>query len=206
MHDGQGHHSAPVATLLLVAVATALAACAPQTPTLSPVVQTTGPSTPPITAFPSTAPTSAAPPTAAAPTAAAGAPACTAADLKASHGLVEGAAGSRITEVVLVTSTACSIDTFPTLGIRDAAGTAIVGATAGGTGRMDLSSEASYTSEVRIANWCAPEPSFPLVLELRLGSEELAVTGSSFPEEGNLPPCNSSGAPILEAGAWTAGS
>jgi hypothetical protein len=108
--------------------------------------------------------------------------------------------------VVLVTAVACSIDTFPTLGIRDAGGAAIVGGTAGGTGRMDLSPDGSYTSEVRIANWCAPEPSFPLALELRLGDEELAVTGSSFPEEGNLPPCNGSGAPVLEAGAWTPGS
>jgi hypothetical protein len=71
---------------------------------------------------------------------------------------------------------------------------------------MDLSPDASYTSQVRIANWCASDPSFPLALELRIGSEELAVTGSSFPEEGNLPACNGGGAPILEAAAWAPGS
>lgn len=119
---------------------------------------------------------------------------------------MEGAAGSRLTDVVLVTSTACSIEAFPTLGIRDETGAAIVGGTAGGTGRIDLSPEGSYTSEVRVANWCGPEPTFPLTLELRIAGEELAVSGSSFPEEGNLPPCNSGGAPILEGGAWMPGA
>lgn len=206
MHDRRGPDSRPVAALFLVVVAGFLAACGPLTPTAPPVESTTGPSTPAITAVPSLPPPTTVPATAPTSTAAAGTPACTAADLKASHGLVEGAAGSRITEVVLVTASACSIDTFPTLGIRDAGGAAIVGGIAGGSGRMDLSPDVSYTSEVRIANWCAPDPSFPLTLELRLGAEEKPVTGSSFPEEGDLPPCNSTGAPVLEAGAWTPGS
>lgn len=196
----------PVAALALVFVAAFLAACGSQTPTL-PVASTTGPTIPPITAVPTLAPPTTPPVTVPPSTTSAGAPACTAADLKASHGLTEGAAGSRLTEIVLVTATACSIDTFPTLGIRDAGGSAIVGGTAGGTGRIDLSPDGSYTSEVRIGNWCGPDPSFPLALELRLGAEELPVTGSSFPEEGNLPPCNAvGGAPILEAGPWTPGS
>jgi hypothetical protein len=52
--------------------------------------------------------------------AAAGAPACTAADLKASHGLVAGAAGSRVTSVVLDAQVACSIDAFPAFGLANA--------------------------------------------------------------------------------------
>ena len=159
----------------------------------------------PVTAAPSVAPVTTAP-TAPPASTTTGAPACTAADLKASHGLVEGAAGSRLTEMVLVAGVACSIDLFPTLGLRDANGAAIVGGVAGGAGRLDLSPEVSYTSNARVANWCVAEPPFPIELELRLGAEELAVTGSSFPEEGDLPPCNSDGGPILEAGAWTPGT
>lgn len=204
MHDRRGHEK-PVAALFLVAAAAWLSACGTQAPTLPPGA-TTGPTTPPLTTEPTSAPLTAAPVTAAPPTAAAGGPACTAADLKASHGIVEGAAGSRITEVVLVTATACSLEAFPTFGLRDENGAAIVGGTAGGTGTMELAPDTSYTSEVRLANWCTSDPAFPVTLELRIGGEELAVSGSSFPEEGNLPPCNGSGAPILEAGAWTAGS
>lgn len=204
MHLRRGHEL-PVAAPILVAVAALLAACGTQTPT-APAASTTGPTTPPLTTAPTLAPATVAPVSAAPPTAAAGAPACTAADLKASHGLVEGAAGSRITEVVLVTATACAIDSFPTFGLRDETGAAIVGGTAGGTGSIDIAPDASYTSAVRIANWCTTDPAFPVTLELRIGGEELAVSGSSFPEEGNLPPCNGSGAPILEAGAWTPGS
>ena len=115
---------------------------------------------------------------------------------------MEGAAGSRIAEVVLVAGVTCSIDAFPTLGLRDANGAALVGGVASGQGRIDLSPDTSYTSNVRLGNWCAPDPAFPLVLEIRLGAEELAVTGSSFPEEGDLPPCNGDGGPILEGTGW----
>ena len=139
-------------------------------------------------------------PTAVAATA--GAAACTVADLKASHGLVEGAAGSRLTTVVLVAQVACSIDAFPAFGLRDAGGAALVGGTAGGSGTIDLDPNASFQSDVRLGNWCAPDPAFPLELRLKIGADEVAVTGSSFPEQGDMPPCNGDGGPILEAGAW----
>ena len=202
--DRRGHASVPVAASLAFLVSALLAACA-TTPTAPPAIPTTGPSAGPVTAAPSVAPVTTAPTSPPASTTT-GAPACTAADLKASHGLVEGAAGSRLTEMVLVAGVACSIDLFPTLGLRDANGAAIVGGVAGGAGRLDLSPEVSYTSSARVANWCVAEPPFPIELEVRLGAEELAVTGSSFPEEGDLPPCNGDGGPILEAGAWTPGS
>jgi hypothetical protein len=133
-----------------------------------------------------------------------GAPPCDLADLKASHGLVEGAAGSRLTTVVLVSAVACSIDAFPALGLRDAQGTILVGAAAGGSGRIDLVTGNPYETNVRLANWCASEPAFPLALEIVLGREAVPVTGSSFPDDGELPPCNGDGGPILEASQWVA--
>jgi hypothetical protein len=207
MHDRRRRRTVPLAAPLLVIAAAFLAACGSPGPTTSPVEVTTGPTTPPITQVPVTlAPVTAPPVTAAPPTAAAGTPACTPADLKVSHGLVEGAAGSRLTEIVLVASSVCTLDLYPTLGLRDKNNNALVGGTAGGSGQIEVSPAGSYTSEVRLGNWCAPDPAFPLTLELRLGSDELQVTGSSFPEQGGLPPCVGDGGPILEAGAWTAGT
>ena len=160
--------------------------------------------TPSSTTTPSVSETSA--PSAAVQTpagsATAGVPACTSADVKASHGLVEGAAGSRLTTVVLVASMPCSVGAFPAMGLRDAVGTALVGAPAGGSGRLDLVAGGVYESEVRLANWCAAEPTFPLSLVLSLPAEQVTVTGGSFPDESDLPPCNGGAGPILEAGAW----
>jgi hypothetical protein len=143
-------------------------------------------------------------PTAPAPSAVAGAPTCSTADLKASHGLVEGAAGSRIAEVLLVSNAACSVDAFPALGLRDSAGAALVGGASQGPGRIDLTPGVAYSSNVRLSNWCADVPSFPLSLEVVIDGQELVVTGSSFPEDGDLPPCNGDGGPILEGTAWVA--
>jgi hypothetical protein len=199
MKDGRGHR-VPLTALLSLVVIALVAACGSPTPSAFPNA-TTGPTIGPVTASPAT---SAAPATTSA-TAAAGAPPCTAADLKASHGLIEGAAGSRLFEVILVSAAACSVDAFPTLGIRDATGAAIVGGVAGGAGRIDLSPEASYASPVRLSNWCVSDPAFPLSLEIRLGSEELAVTGPAFEDESDLPACSGGGGAILEAGAWVAG-
>ena len=52
---------------------------------------------------------------------------------------------------------------------------------------------------------CAADPAFPLTLEIRLGAEEVAVTGPLFEDPSNLPPCNGEGGANLEAQAWTAG-
>jgi len=137
-------------------------------------------------------------------TSVAGTPACAASDLKASHDLVEGAAGSRLTTVVLVAATRCSVELYPVLGIRDAGGSQLVGSTATGPGRLDLDPGVSYSTDVRFANWCNPDPKFPLSLVIRLGTEELGVTGSSFPEAGDMPPCNGAGGPRLESNPWAA--
>jgi hypothetical protein len=185
------------ASILAGAAALGLVGCSP-TPSASPTASPTPTFTSAPTLEPSAEPT--APPTTV-PTAAAAA-ACTAADLKASHGLVEGAAGSRLTTVVLVAQVACSIDAYPAFALRDSGGSALVGGTAGGPGTIELDPDASYQSDVRLANWCASDPAFPVKLELKIGAEEVAVTGSSFPEEGDMPPCNGGGGPVLEAGAW----
>ena len=218
MHDLRGRRSRFVAArrtpaivlgttvLATVLAAMMLAACGTRTPTPGPNLS--GPPSVPGSLAPTEAPATAATPTAPPATTTSTAPACAAADLKASHGLVEGAAGSRLTEVVLVAAVICSIDAAPILGLRDATGAAIVGGVATGSGRIDLSPEGAYTSAVRFANWCNPEPAFPLELTIRLGGEELAVTGGSFPdEETGMPPCNGeSVAPTLEGGAWIPGA
>ena len=136
-------------------------------------------------------------------TAAAGTQPCGAADLKASHGLNDAGAGSRFTEVVLVSNTTCSIDAFPALGLRDRNGAPLVSAPSAGSGSIDLVSGIAYTSNIRLANWCSPDPAFPLELELITAAGEIAITGGSFPDEGDLPPCNGTGGPTLEGTAWT---
>lgn len=132
----------------------------------------------------------------------AGTPSCEPSDLKASHGLVEASGDSRLTEVVLVSAGSCSVNLFPAVGLRDAAGAAIVESPSAGPGRLDLVADIAYRSQVRLANWCAPEPAFPLTLALVVADAEIAVAGSSFPDDGELPPCTTDGETVLEASAW----
>ena len=207
MFDRRGHDRARIGTslLLLLALAAAVLAC---NPTPSPAATSTGPGdapTPGATVAVSEPAGSGDPPSTPVETATAGSPACEPADLKASHGLVEGAAGSRLTTVVLTAAIACSVDAFPALGLRDAQGTILVGAAAAGPGRIDLVAGDAYESNVRLANWCSGPPAFPLTLEIVMAGEELAVTGSSFPEVGDLPPCSGeTQGPILDATGWVA--
>jgi hypothetical protein len=190
--------AAPALAGLVVPI---LLACS-ATPTAAP---TAGPTLPPAATATAAPTASEAPPTQSptpASSAISGARACAAADLKASHDLVEGAAGSQFTTVVLVAASRCSIGSFPTVGLRDANHRELAGSTAGGTGRIDLDPNASYTSAVQLSNWCSPDPAFPLMLVIRIGAEEVPVSGSSFPDEGDMPPCNGGGGPQLKAGQW----
>lgn len=206
--DRRGHASVPVAAPRILACALLVASLALLgcTPTPSPI--TSGAPTAAATAAATPdATTDASPPAATpdvtpAPTPVSVAPSCTTANLKASHGIVEGAAGSRFTEVVLVSDTACSVEAFPVVRLRDANGGALVGSVALGSGRIDLAAGAVYTTNVGLSNWCLPEPAFPLALALALGAEELPVTGSSFPLEGDLPECNGGGGPALQGSPW----
>ena len=218
MHDRRGYQRGPLhgrlrgvmarAAALLAAV-TLAAACETAVPTAAPA---SAPTAAPTAAGPSGDPTNGAtqPPLETAPPTPSPLPPsvlapCTAADLKASHGGVEGAAGSQFTEVVLVSAIACSVDRYPSLGLRDADGAALVGGTPGGIGRLDLVAGAAYVSVVRLANWCRDqEPAFPLALEIRVGAEAVVVTGDPFPAEGETPPCSGEGLPTtLEGGPWS---
>lgn len=187
------------AVALLAAVV--VVGCSPSSspsPTVAVTLGATAGPTAPASAPPVTLP----PLPTAADTGSAGTPPCALADLKASHGLVEGAAGSRLTEVVLVSAATCSIDAYPALGLRDAGGTALLSGPSIGPGGIDLVPGVATVSQVRLSNWCAPEPAFPLTLEVIVAGAELPVTGGSFPDDGDLPPCNGDGGPILEASAW----
>jgi hypothetical protein len=206
MHDRRGRTGATLAASLLVLVA----ACTSPGPTVVPssiAPPTTSPTveapTPVASPADTVAPTAeqTAPPA----TEPAGAAACEPSDLKASHGLVEGAAGSRFTTVVLSAAVACSVDLFPAFALRDANDTPLVGAAAAGPGRLDLDPDATYESNVRLGNWCADDPAFPLQFVLRVGGAEVEVTGGPFPEAGDLPPCNGeTQGPMLEASSWEA--
>ena len=206
MADRRGRTSIRAAAPYLALVAV-LAACSstpsptPAPPSPSPVI-TAAPSIPASVSPPSVAPTPSATP---AETQATGTAQCEPADIKASHGRVEGAAGSRFTTVQLVAAIRCSVDLFPAFGLRDANGAILVGGAAGGSGRIELTAGAAYESNVRLANWCADEPAFPLIFELIVAGATEKVTGGSFPEEGDVPPCNGETAGrILEAGQWDA--
>ena len=134
-------------------------------------------------------------------TATAGTPPCTLDVLKASHGLVEVAADARLTDLVLVSADTCSVGAFPALVLHDAGGAVLVSGVPLGSGGIDLVPGVAYTSQVTLDGWCRDEPAFPLSLGLLLDGHELAVTGESFPDDGDLPPC-SGGGPTLQASAW----
>jgi hypothetical protein len=209
MHDRQARASLRAAGPL-VAVALLMAACSSTpSPSASAVIATA--SLPPAASAslePTVAPPSVAPSASEAPTTtqAADAPQCERADLKASHGLVEGGAGSRFTTVVVVASVACSVDLWPAFGLKDGSGNLLINAVAGGPGRIDLDPELSYQSNVRLANWCANDPAFPLRFELLVGGDAVEVTGGAFPEEGDLPPCNGeTTGRVFEAQPWEVG-
>jgi Protein of unknown function (DUF4232) len=188
-----------IATMFL---ALSVAACGQSSPSGTPAAAPTASPAATETPTPSTEATIAPLPTVV-DTGTAGTPPCAVADLKASHGLVEGAAGSRITDVVLVSAGTCSVDAFPALRLRDSGGAALILGPSTGPGAIDLVPGVAYTSNVRVANWCAPDPSFPVSLSIVLGTDELAVTGGSFPEDGDPPPCNGDTGPRLEGTAWT---
>ena len=192
--------------IVALLLAAALGACAPITPSVTPA--TALPSAlPPATAGPTQAVTPTEPPMTVAPTAAATqtaeAPACEVPDLKASHGLVDGAAGSVFTEVVLEAAVTCSIDAVPGLRLRDASGAVIATEPASVLpGRVDLVGGVAYTGSVKLDNWCAPEPNFPVRLLILIDGSELFVTGSSFPDEGDVPECLADRGISLEGTAW----
>jgi hypothetical protein len=202
MENGGGSMTLAARLLLGGVLAAVLGACGPAAPSPSPTIAATeAPTSVPastVAATPSPVPTVV--PT---PTAVAGATPCGTADLKASHGLVEGAAGSIITEVVLVADTSCTVETSASLGLQDNSGTTLVTATPAGPGSIELVAGAAYTANVRIANWCKPEPAFPVSLLLWIDDEKLIVSGGSFPQDG-MPGCIGTDGVHLEDTPWVA--
>lgn len=191
--------------LLLATLAVGLGACS-TSPSPSPSPEAVPSATAPaasIVASPPASPTPVPEPSPVGTPSSVAAP-CEPADVKASHGLVEGAAGSRLTSVALVAAITCSVEAFPAFAIRDAAGAPVVAGIAGGPGRIDLDPENVYETEVRAANWCINPQRFPLTLELSVNGQAIVVTGGPFPEEDGLPACNGGSSPILEARSWAA--
>jgi hypothetical protein len=194
--------------LLLAALAVSLGACSnPASPSPSyPAAPSPSPAASALATSPASPPASPTPVPEATPagTASSVAGPCEPADLKASHGIVEGAAGSRLTSVVLVAAITCSVEAFPAFVIHDAAGAPVASAIAAGPGRIDLDPDNAYETEVRAASWCITPQRFPYTLELSVNGEAIVVTGGPFPEEDNVPPCNDGSGAILEAMGWAA--
>jgi hypothetical protein len=132
-----------------------------------------------------------------------GTPPCAIDAVKASHGLIESDGDDRTTEVVLVAADTCSVDAYPALVLADANGKALVRAGEAGAGAIDLVGGVAYTSEVRIANWCL-DAAFPVEIRVLHGAAAIRVTGDSFPDQDNLPPCvHQDAAPVLSGTGWT---
>jgi len=132
-----------------------------------------------------------------------GTPPCAIDELKASRGITEVDADERVTEVVLVAAGTCSVDAYPTLLLQDAKEHILVAANPAGGGGIDLVGGVAYSSEVRISNWCLDEPDYPVSIGVVQGIGTLLVTGDSFPDEGDLPPCVHEDAdPVLSGTAW----
>jgi len=194
---------------MLAAAAIGVAACSSPLPTPSPLPSL--PSAPPASPtevpdtfdIPSFAPETDPPEPTDLDTGSPGTPPCAIEDLKASRGITEVDSDDRTTEVVLVAAGTCSVDAFPTLLLEDADSNIIVAANAGGPGGIDLVGGVAYSSEVRLGNWCLGDPSYPVSIGILQGIGTLIVTGDSFPDEGDLPPCLHEDAdPVLSGTAW----
>jgi hypothetical protein len=199
-----------VRTVLAVAVVggAVLGACGQSTSSVAPTTITTIPPIAAPTQAPTPAPTVATAPPTPAPSAtdnaSPGTPPCAVEDMKASRGITVIDADDRVTEVVLVAAGTCSVDAYPTLLLEDADQNILIAANAAGAGGIDLVEGVAYTSQVRLANWCLGEPAFPVSIGILQGIQTLLVTGDSFPDEGDLPPCVHEDAdPVLSGTAWT---
>lgn len=187
---------------LACSLAAFVAGCSPSTPTEAPATATATPVVAP-TAGPTLTPATAAPASTPGPTTAGVVP-CGPADVKASHGLVDGAAGSVFTEVVLEANSTCTVDATPSIGLQDKNGTALIAVTAASGGPFELTAGSAYTTTVRLANWCGPDPAFPVALLIWLDADKLVVGGGSFPSDG-MPGClgGAGSAARLEATPWS---
>jgi hypothetical protein len=131
-----------------------------------------------------------------------GTPACEVGSVKASHGLIESDGDDRTTEVVIVAADTCSVDAYPALLLEASDKQLLVHAAAAGAGAIDLVGGVAYTSQVSISNWCI-DAAFPVEIRIEHEGSAIVVTGDSFPDDANLPPCVHQDAhPVLNATAW----
>ena len=205
MHPRRQRRSIPIAPLLAV-IGLLSVGCGQATSTVAPTVLSPTPT--PVVPTPSPAPTvvpveTDEPIPSDTDTGSPGTPPCAVAALKASRGITEVDGDDRTTEVILKAADTCSVDAFPALLLEDGTGKVLVVASAGGPGGIDLVGGVAYTTTVRLGNWCLGEPSYPVRIAIQQGSNSLLVTGDSFPDEGDLPPCAHDDAdPSLSGTAW----
>jgi hypothetical protein len=191
-----------------VAAAALLLACGSTVPTASPL-----PSLPPAPAatptevpdtfdVPSFTPETDPPDPTDSDTGSPGTPPCDADAVKASHGLIESDGDDRTTEVVLVAADTCSVDAYPELALEDSRGHVLAHADAAGAGAIDLVGGAAYTPEVRLSNCCL-DVALPVAIRIAHGGASIVVTGDSFPDPDNLPPCvHQDAPPVLSGTGW----
>ncbi|HJP89392.1 MAG TPA: hypothetical protein VJ850_10195 [Candidatus Limnocylindrales bacterium] len=198
----------PRLLLGLAVVATLLVACSTTAPSPSPL-----PSLPPAPAatptdvpdtfdIPSFTPETDPPEPTDTDTGSPGTPPCDIDAVKASHGLIDSDGDDRTTEVVLVAADTCSIDAYPELSLADSKGHVVAQADAAGAGAIDLVGGVAYTTEVRVSNWCI-DVAPPVAIRIAHDGASIVVTGDSFPDPDNLPPCvHQDAPPVLSGTAW----
>jgi Domain of unknown function (DUF4232) len=196
--------------LLVPLLALLAAACTPtmtSTATFQPVTSTAPPTelaSPSLLASPvPPSPTPGTPAPSAGPTPTAGLTGCAVGDLKASHGIVEGASGARLTSVVLESDTTCTVSAVPNLALIDDSQLVLATSSTPGPQTITLAPGGVYGSDVRFANWCGNDPAYPITLFILIGDRSVAVTGGSFPESNDMPPCLGTDAAELMGTPWT---
>lgn len=182
-----------VAAVLLATVAVGCVAPAPTSaPKASLVAATASP------APPSLPPT--APPVSPTPTPIPGTAACNPAQLVAKVVSWEGAAGSRIGDVELLSqaTVACTIPTVATPNLVDGSGAILIaGPPPTGGGLAVLAPNAVFRTEVKTSNYCGAAPTAPVTVSFVFpsGGGTIAATPVSPTDAGGIPPCNGPGSP-----------
>jgi hypothetical protein len=177
--------------------------------------------TPEPTASPSTTPkpkASARPTATAQPMASAGTattPGCRPGDLSARITAWDGAAGSRIAEIELRNDAtiACTVGEPTALRLVAADGTVLIdSAKTGGTpspspdgAAVTIAAGAAVRTDVRVANYCGPEPKAPIGVSLTLPQPSgtiLARPASGVSSAEAVPPCNGPIGADIEMNGW----
>jgi hypothetical protein len=132
--------------------------------------------------------------------------ACAGADITATGGPWEGAAGSRGSSIVVTNagSVACALPADPTVAMLDQAGTVVLANTPPQSGAgPTLVSGSSVGFSLVIGNWCDQQVTFPLHFSLALAADAVEVDGLFATTLDDLPPCNGPGQPpSISTSGW----